>query len=272
MRHSSIAGALICCALGFLLSCAHEESETVNDPNVPKTKWHEFNPVIPTEFSGAMIDLKTADGTPFKVYATGSADAKRQIILIHEWWGLNPHVKGMADQFAKVGYRAFAVDLYDGKSTDNPEVAQKLMAAAGENAKACQAKLDATVAHTVRENAAAKLGTVGWCFGGGWSLRTAVANKDVDACVFFYGMMIEDPKELANLNAPVLGIIADRDEWITPAKAETFRQAMIAAQKSVEIAVYPADHAFANPSGKRYQEKEAREAWAKMWAFFDAHL
>lgn len=271
---SVLVPAFVGIALATLFSTvtAQESQPAVKNPEVPGKKFHEFNPVIPTEFSGKMIEVKSADGKVVHVYASGAVDSKKQILLIHEWWGLNAHVKGMADQFAKLGYRAYAIDMYDGKSATDAETAQKLMTAAMEDKAGCQARLDTVVAHSVKENADAKLATVGWCFGGGWSLRAAVANKDVDAAVVYYGLLIDDPKSLETLKAPVLGIFADKDEWITLEQVEGFKKAMTAAKKSLQCEIFAADHAFANPSGKRYQEKEARDAWSKMMTFFEKHL
>ncbi|HGY91556.1 MAG TPA: dienelactone hydrolase family protein [Planctomycetes bacterium] len=240
---------------------------------LPDTKDHRFNTKIPTKFSGKMLEAKTVAGQTFKVYASGDPASKKQILLVHEWWGLNPHIKGLADQFARLGYRSFAVDLYGGKYAEKPEEARKLMGAAMEHQDIILEKLAATVNLARHENPKSKLGTIGWCFGGGWSLQTAIRHgKDVAACVVYYGQLVTDPKDLSTLRAPVLGVFAKRDGWINPEMVGKFEKAMKTAGKKLVVASYEADHAFANPSQVRFREKPARDAWRKTLAFLEAHL
>ena len=119
----------------------------------------------------------------------------------------------------------------------------------------------------------AKIATVGWCFGGGWSLKAAVqAGKQGEACVLYYGMPVQEKEALAALNAPVLAIFAEQDQWITPEVAENFKNLASEANKSVEIKSYDADHAFANPSSPRYNEQAARDANQAALEFLKANL
>ena len=120
----------------------------------------------------------------------------------------------------------------------------------------------------------ARVGSVGWCFGGGWSLRTGLLlGDDLDAAVIYYGRPVTDPAELAPLTAPVLGIFGELDGGIPVESVREFEAAMKKAGKAASIHIYPdADHAFANPSGTRYNEEAADDAWQKTLAFFDEHL
>jgi len=113
-----------------------------------------------------------------------------------------------------------------------------------------------------------KIGTVGWCFGGGWSLKSALlAGQRANACVIYYGMPVEDAKKIAPLETDVLGIWAEKDQWITPKVAKKFAALMKATGKKLTSHTFDADHAFANPSSPRYHEASAQEANAVVMAY-----
>lgn len=273
----SISAAAFLAALLAWGGASFAQDPTMTPAEPPPIDHHEFNASIPTTFDGEMVSRPmAADGAEsvaLSLYAVGDPASDRQIIVIHEWWGLNEHVKGVADQFAKLGYRAYAVDLYGGQSAGgDPEQARALMGAANKNPERLRAYLKETVALAGEENAGAKLATIGWCFGGGWSLQCAIRNPEVDACVVYYGQLVVESEALEPLAAPVLAVIAEKDGWITPAMGREFVAAMTEAGKSAQLEIYPADHAFANPSGQRYSEPEARDAWAKTMAFLDANM
>ena len=237
--------------------------------DMPDPKDHEFNEDLPTEFSGAMNELKTKDGKTFKAYLTGPKDARKALLMIHEWWGLNAHIKGTADSFAKLGYRVLAIDLYDGKVAKTREDAGKFMKAVDD--KAATAKLVAALDSLAMKGR--KVGTIGWCFGGGWSLQASLAAPGkVQATCLYYGRVVDDPETLKALESPVLGIFAKNDGWITPAVVGKFEKGLKTAGVKAEIKIYDADHAFANPSGKRFHRPSARDAWKRTLAFFETHL
>lgn len=232
-------------------------------------KLHEFNTKIPKSFAGTMITMTSPEAGEFKVYTSGPAGSRRAILLIHEWWGLNAHIKGIADQFGKIGYRAYAVDLYGGKVASDPQTATKYMQAV-DRAKAL-AKLRAALNKINRSHNS--VGSIGWCFGGGWSLQASLAEPSiVDATVIYYGQLESDPEVLGKLNGPVLGIFAQKDGWITPAMVGEFEKGLNKAGVENEIKTYDADHAFANPSGKRYMLGPARDAWDATLKFFERNL
>ena len=236
---------------------------------MPRAEDHELSPASPSELLGTDMTLKTADGTPFLVYVSGPEDAKRGILLLHEWWGLNDHIRAWADRFARLGYRAYAMDLYGGEVATDPGTAKRLMSSV-DQAQA-NAKMVAALASLAAPGR--KLATIGWCFGGGESLQASLAAPgQVSATVIYYGMLVDDPAQLKRLQGPVLGIFAEQDGWITPAKVAAFEQAMMSAGKSLEVHSYPANHAFANPSGERYNGQAAREAWQVTQAFLDRNL
>ena len=115
--------------------------------------------------------------------------------------------------------------------------------------------------------------TIGWCFGGGWSLKAAIfAGDQAEACVMYYGMPVRDTSALKGLSAPVLGLFAKQDEWITPEIVKEFEKNMNEAGKKVETHIFDAKHAFANPSSPRYNEEAAQKANALAREFLLKHI
>jgi carboxymethylenebutenolidase len=222
---------------------------------------------------GTLVDL--ADGT--KAYLTLPDHAKPglpAVIVIHEWWGLNSHIKHWADRLTLTGRAALAVDLYGGKAATDAKVAGEMMQAANKDpAKAVATMLAAR--DFVKKDPrimATKVGSVGWCFGGGMSLRLAIAAPDLDACVMYYGFPVDDVKQLAAIKAPLLGIFGNKDTAITPAKVDAFDKELTEAKVVHTILRYDAAHAFANPSGQAYDKTSAADAFEKVKAFFDEKL
>lgn len=195
------------------------------------------------------------------------------ILVIHEWWGLNDNVKAMADRLARQGYVTLAVDMYDGKVAQSPSAARAHMEevfadkdSANENIRQAHGFLAA--------RGAKKFGSVGWCFGGGWSLQSAILLGDaMHASVIYYGHLEMDPAAISKVSAPLLGLFGADDGGIPVDGVRAFEKAAKEAGVDVDFHVYEgAGHAFANPSGKNYQEKTARDAWEKTLRFYDARL
>jgi carboxymethylenebutenolidase len=154
------------------------------------------------------------------------------VIVIHEWWGLNDNVRAMTRRLAGEGYAALAVDLYAGKNAGDPEGAMKLMQDANANEAAGIANVKAAYDYLAGEQKATSVGTIGWCFGGGWSLKTALALPDkVNATVMYYGAVVTDPAKLAPLKMPILGNFAGDDKGIPPSAVKEFEKALKAADK-----------------------------------------
>jgi len=194
------------------------------------------------------------------------------IIVIHEWWGLNTNIKHWSDRLAADGYAAIAVDLYDGVVATTSEEAMKTMRSVKED----EALKHLNAAHKVltedKRIMAPKTGAIGWCFGGGWSLQSALNMKELDAAVIYYGRLINDPKKLRAIEAKICGVFGNLDKGIPPEVVEQFRDALTEAERSVEIHQYDANHAFANPSSARYDHESAGDAWEKVRAFLKANL
>jgi carboxymethylenebutenolidase len=220
----------------------------------------------------SQVTVKTASGgTGMGVVAMPATTPAPAVLLIHEWWGLNDSIKTMAAEFAKQGYIALAVDLYGGKVATTREEAQALVRSL--DAEKATAELVAWVNWLRQhEKSTGKVGTVGWCFGGGWSLNASLAAP-VDATVIYYGDVKKTADQLKSLQGPVLGHFATQDKWINAAMVSGFEKAMAAAGKTdLTVYWYEADHAFANPSGARYDAEDAQLAWSRTLAFFQQHL
>ncbi len=193
------------------------------------------------------------------------------VILVHEWWGLNDQIKAVAAEFAKEGYLAIAVDLF-GKVANSADEAKAQMQALDPE-WATQAMV-ATIAWARRhERSTGKVGTVGWCFGGGWSLNTSLATP-VDATVIYYGNVKKTPEQLKDLSGPVIGHFGTLDKSIDAAMVGGFEKAMKDAGKADRLTVYwyDADHAFANPTGARYDAEDAALAWQRTLHFLKQSL
>lgn len=196
------------------------------------------------------------------------------LVVIHEWWGLVPWVKEQTEKFAAAGYVALAVDLYRGKSADQPQMARELAS----TLPAARALRDLNAAfHYLagrRDVEPNQIGDVGWCMGGGWALRLAIEQPRLAACAVNYGELPTSPAAIAAIRCPVLGNFGALDPGITPAKVRAFESAMKQAGKPMDAKIYPdASHAFENPANKTgYRPGDAADAWNRMLAFFQRAL
>ena len=196
------------------------------------------------------------------------------VIMIHEWWGLNDNVRAMADRLAGEGYIVFAVDLYGGKTATTPAAARVLMLEAIEDVESGRANIQAAFEFVKNTAGAPKVGSLGWCFGGGWSLTTAHLFPDeLDAAVIYYGQVTSDEELLAPVTAPILGLFAAEDTGIKVESVNAFRDALQRLRKEHIVHIYPGvGHAFANPTGRRYDAAAANDAWARTLDFLQEHL
>lgn len=204
--------------------------------------------------------------------ALAKADKAPTVLLIHEWWGLNDQIKTVAAELAKLGYNALAVDLYDGKYGGDAPAAKALMKAVKPEVatETLTGWVDFLKNH---KRSTGKVATLGWCFGGGWSLNASTATP-VDATIVYYGRVTAPAEKLASLNGPVLGHFGTLDKNINKEMVEGFEAEMKKAKQEDKLTVhwYEANHAFANPTGARYDAEDAAKAWERTQAFLKAHL
>jgi carboxymethylenebutenolidase len=223
------------------------------------------------------VTYATSDGVPVDGYLSRPMDAAESLpglIVIHEWWGLNDNIKMMSDRLAGEGYMALAVDLFNGSVADTREGALAQVQAAAEQTERLKDNLRQAYQYLV-EQGATSVGSIGWCFGGSWSLQAALALPDqLDATVIYYGgQLVTDLAVLEPLEMPILGIFGSIDNNPSVETVRLFETALNALDKSVEIHIYEgADHAFANPSGTRYNEAAAEAAWQETLDFLSEYL
>lgn len=198
------------------------------------------------------------------------------IILIHEWDGLNDRVRQVADALADEGYVALAADLYSGRTGANPEENRALVTEARANPAALIANLNAAVEFLrARDDVSGRIGTMGWCFGGGVALSYALGGEEHDATAIFYGSLVTDPDSLAALDHEIYGTFADLDEGIPPSQVEAFVAALRGAGVANDVHVYDAvDHGFwlwvDEDPGVR--AAPALDAWTRLKAYLERTL
>lgn len=235
------------------------------------TKAHEAPQAIDYQAKGQIVEVRTKDGGMTKLYVVKPAEwTNKFLFVIHEWWGLNDQIKQETDRLADSlgNVTVVALDLYDGQVTANPEEAGKIMGSV--KPERSQAIVNAALAYAGKDG---KIATIGWCFGGGWSLRTSIMAAERGAgCVMYYGMPVEKAEELAPLQVDVLGIFAEQDKWINREVIGKFEALAKATGKKVENHWFDADHAFANPTSPRFKEEAAQKANALALAFIREKL
>jgi carboxymethylenebutenolidase len=208
------------------------------------------------------------------VYTPAGKGPFPAIIVIHEWWGLNDWVKEQASKLSDQGYVALAIDLYRGKVATTPDEAHEIMRGVPED----RAKRDL---HAAFEYLASqpnvkkdRIGSIGWCMGGGYSLDIALQEPTLAADVINYGHLATDPEALKKINAPILGIFGAQDRGIPPADVRKFADTLQQMGKKIEIKIYDdAGHAFENPNNKAgYREADAADAWKRTVEFLASTL
>jgi carboxymethylenebutenolidase len=194
--------------------------------------------------------------------------------VIHEWWGLDDWVKEQASKFTDAGYMTLAIDLYRGKSTANPEEAHELMRGVPEDRALRDLRAAFDYLKSRKDVKPDRIGSVGWCMGGGYSLDVALEEPTLAAAVIHYGHLATEAENLKKINAPVLGIFGAQDKGIPPEDVKKFEEAMNQQGKQIEIKIYPdAGHAFENPVNKdRYRPEDAADAWKRTLSFLDTNL
>jgi carboxymethylenebutenolidase len=266
---------------------ARADAPQGDDPATRMLAEHRHDAPVPSpaavaeprqEVDAETVVYATVDGRPVTGYLArpraASATPRPGLVVIQEWWGLNDNIRAMTRRLAGEGYVALAVDLYDGKVATTPDEAVAAMQAAMAKPERLLDNLRQAHAYVKQKAGASRTGVVGWCFGGGWSLQAALAlGADLDAAVVYYGRPVTDPAELGKLHAPLLGLFGALDQSIPADQVRRMEAELRKLGKDVTVVVYDgADHAFANPSGTRYQAAAAEDAWQRTTEFLARNL
>ena len=225
---------------------------------------------------GKQVTYKSGDETVSgMLYAPAKAKGKLPaIVVIQEYWGLNDWIKEQASKFADQGYVTLAIDLYRGKVATTPDEAHELMRGLPEDRATRDLKAAVAFLKTQKNVDAAKIGTIGWCMGGGYSLAAAIAEPTVKATIINYGRLVTDEDILKGINAHILGIFGGKDRGIPVDSVKKFEETMKKLGKQIEIKIYDdAGHAFENPNNKTgYRADDAKDAWNRQTDFFAREL
>ena len=226
--------------------------------------------VEPSDLVGTMISFDAADGNKANAYfIPAKKKSNKWLIVIQEWWGLNNQIKMEADQYFKdLGdMNVIAVDMYDGKVAATPDSAMKLMR--GSDMNRMTAIVQGAIKHA---GAKASIYSVGWCFGGMWSLQTAIlAGPQAKGSVMYYGRPETNMEKLKSIQCDIIGFFGNKDQSPSPSMVNAFEQNMKDAGKNLSVNRYDAGHGFANPSNPSFNAAAKEDAYAKSIAFLKAH-
>lgn len=232
----------------------------------------ESRAVISETLPYAEVDEELVYG--YFVFPADMVEPLPAVIAIHEWWGLDDGLRAMADRIAAQGYIVLAVDLFAGDTATTPAGGRDLMLRVLESPEPAEENLRQALRFLGDTAGAPRIASLGWGFGGGWSLNAALLfPEDLDAAVIYYGPVTDDDERLEPLGVPVLGVFAENDRSVTEETVREFEAALERLRKNYDIRVFDdVGHAFANPTSATYSAEAASEAWSLTVSFLAQHL
>ena len=241
-----------------------------NNTQEASTRLHNSSVIYYDNTTGYLVYPELANNTQ-------QQEPMPAVIMIHEWLGLNEHIKNQADLLAKEGYVVLAVDLYRGEVATDSNRAMALASSVRNNSTSAIDNLQSAVNYvkSLEMVDGSRIASLGWCFGGDWSLQLALNSSEnpLAATIIYYGRPVTDTASLSRISWPILGIFGDQDQAITVESVKQFVSALNASGITNEIYLYEGvGHAFANPSGDNYAPKETADAWQKTIAFLDKYV
>ena len=256
------------------VACFNAEARTLIQADADQPGFAALHP-YPIRFTlenplGVTVSYASPDGMKAQGYfIKAKKKTNKWLFVIQEWWGLNDNIKKEAEKFyTELGdVNVLALDMYDGKVASAPDSAMAYMRSA--SAIRLENIVKASIAYAGIET---KIYTVGWCFGGGWSLQaTILAGKQAAGCVMYYGRPETNLERLKTINCDVIGFFGNKDQGIKPEVVDAFEQNMKAAGKTISVNKYDAAHGFANPSNPAFNKEATEDAHTKAIAFLKAH-
>jgi carboxymethylenebutenolidase len=219
---------------------------------------------------GEMVTYKTPNGSDVSGYLARAAGSRKHVIVLQEWWGLNPQIRGVCDRFAAAGCNALAPDLYKGRVTTNPDEANHMMSGLDWVGATEQ---DVRGAVQYLKGAGGKAAVMGFCMGGALTILASVKIPELDAAVCFYGIPPAEAADPKQIKIPLQCHFANQDDWCTPAAVNTLEATLKAAAVQHELFRYEAQHGFFNEQRPDvYNADASQRAWERMLGFLNAHL
>lgn len=222
------------------------------------------------------VDLHVNGNGAYAYVTQPDDDAKHPgVVLIQEWWGIEPHIMDLASKLAVEGFVVAVPDLFHGKIATEPNDAMRMiMLIRGNIDRAAKEIIGALETVKAMPNVEPKkLGLIGFCVGGLMTFTVAERYPDLGAVVPFYpGGYDPTPGEVAKVNAPVLAFYGRHDGSIPMSQVEKTEKMYKAAGKDITVRVYDAGHAFVNPTHGDGNEEAAADAWPRAVAFLKEKL
>lgn len=257
-----------------IISCLNMETQQAYQLEASQQSFANMHPspmkVNAEDLVGKMITYPSVDGKDVQGYFIRSKKkSDKWLIVIQEWWGLNENIKLESDKYytALGDVNVIAVDMYDGSVASTPDSAMKLVR--GANIERMSAIIQSTINHVGK---GAKIYTLGWCFGGMWSLQTAIlAGAQAKGCVMYYGRPETNLDKLKNIQCDVIGFFGSKDRSPSPELVNEFEKNMQSIGKNLIRHNYDAGHGFANPSNPSFVETARDDAYTKTVSFLKSH-
>lgn len=257
-----------------IISCM--ETETIgaylNDASKPSFASMHNAPlqVSAQDLKGKMIKFDVSDGVQANAYyLVPMKKSNKWLIVIQEWWGLNDQIKQEADKYFTdlTDMNVLAIDMYDGKVAATPDSAMKL------TREAKPERMTNIIRGAIQQAGAdASIFSVGWCFGGMWSLQTAIiGGAKAKGTIMFYGRPETDMEKLKNIQCDIIGFFGNQDRSPSPEMVTAFEKNMEASGKKLNTYKYDAGHGFANPSNPKFNAEATADSYAKAIAFLKSH-
>ena len=257
-----------------VIECLNMETQQAYqlEAGTPAFAAMHLSPIVvnPENLLGKMMSFDAADGKPANAYfIAAKKKSNKYLIVIQEWWGLNENIKMESDKYyTDLGdVNVIAVDMYDGKVAATPDSAMKLMRGAD------MGRMTAIMQGAIKyAGSKASIYSVGWCFGGMWSLQTAIlAGPQAKGSVMYYGRPESNMDKLKSIQCDIIGFFGNLDQSPSPTMVNDFEKNMKEAGKNLSVNRYQAGHGFANPSNPSYNAAAKEDSYAKAIAFLKAH-